>query len=87
MSARTNHPRSSNANGDVESQIGHLKNRIDPVPLLRGSRHVATQKTRGYRYFLTKMPVSASLAIGELNEHRVSLFPFSMLTISGPPIN
>ncbi len=40
---RTN-PRCANENGDVESQDGHLKNRIDQALLLRGSRDFATRE-------------------------------------------
>lgn len=40
---RTN-PRCANENGDVESQNGHLKNRIDQALLLRGSRHFPTRE-------------------------------------------
>jgi len=40
---RTN-PRCANENGDVESQNGHLKNRIDQALLLRGSRQFAARE-------------------------------------------
>jgi hypothetical protein len=40
---RTN-PRCANENGDVESQNGHLKNRIDQALLLRGSREFANRQ-------------------------------------------
>ena len=61
---RTN-ARCANENGDVESQNGHLKDRIDQALLLRGSRDFASREE--YVRFVEAIIVRA-------NSHRASRF-------------